>query len=446
MATNPLPLPQEAPKAASASAVPQEQDPLPVHNKPFVVGGRGTTSGKDTTKLMIFIIVGIAVAALAFLALISTKGSQKNRAAADAAGKPNLGGKAPQAAAPGALVPQDNIATAQGENKTGNLEARDIERTRGMGQQNPPNPGFNGAALNSASPPALNTIASNAGTSSANAKTLGEIPPFRQPNYGDGTAGQYTPPPYTGGDPGPGVTATAGANQAASQSGRTDEQFSRPSMVFVAHEANGGAKPGVQLPVEPDNFGLQSGYHVAARLESMASTALHAPVTAVIEYNYQREGQVLIPAGARAVGHISQADASGIMNITFESLELPGGRTIPISAIGATTSLQALKGNVAGKHAGKSLAIRSLAGLGSTAAMMVGQSNVNGAISQGDLIRQRAADNIGTGADNEVANLQMTEHLVVSVPAGTEMYLIFIKSQRVAPGSQQNIAVGRTEP
>jgi integrase len=33
------------------------------------------------------------------------------------------------------------------------------------------------------------------------------------------------------------------------------------------------------------NLGLAPGYHVAARLESMATTAVHAPVTAVVEYN-----------------------------------------------------------------------------------------------------------------------------------------------------------------
>jgi hypothetical protein len=54
-------------------------------------------------------------------------------------------------------------------------------------------------------------------------------------------------------------------------------------MIFVAHETSGKTKNSLQLHVEPDNFGLQSGYHVAARLESMASTALHAPVTAVID-------------------------------------------------------------------------------------------------------------------------------------------------------------------
>src|SRR5260370_23712907 len=98
-------------------------------------------------------------------------------------------------------------------------------------------------------------------------------------------------------------------------------------------------------------------------LESMVSTAVHAAVTAVIEYNYERDGRVLIPAGSRAVGKITQADASGIMNIEFSSIELPDDDSLPISAIAATTSLQAIKGQVVGKNAGKSVDVRSLAAL-----------------------------------------------------------------------------------
>ena len=86
-----------------------------------------------------------------------------------------------------------------------------------------------------------------------------------------------------------------------------------------------------------DNLGLAPGYHVVARLESMATTAVHAPVVAVIEYNYQRDGQTIIPAGARAVGKIIQADPSGLVNIEFSSLEYPDGSTVPIDAVAANT-------------------------------------------------------------------------------------------------------------
>jgi hypothetical protein len=37
------------------------------------------------------------------------------------------------------------------------------------------------------------------------------------------------------------------------------------------------------------------------------ATTVHDSVTTIIEYNYERDGQTLIPAGGRAVGKISQA-------------------------------------------------------------------------------------------------------------------------------------------
>jgi len=106
------------------------------------------------------------------------------------------------------------------------------------------------------------------------------------------------------------------------------------------------------------------GYHLAARLESMATTAVHAPVTAVVEYNYERDGAVLIPAGSRVVGKISQADPSGLVNITFSSIEFPGGENIAIDAVAADMNLQAVKGTVTGKQAGRSMLVRSFAGIG----------------------------------------------------------------------------------
>jgi type IV secretory pathway VirB10-like protein len=78
----------------------------------------------------------------------------------------------------------------------------------------------------------------------------------------------------------------------------------------------------------------------------MATTAVHAPVTAVVEYNYERDGAVLIPAGSRVVGKISQADPSGLVNITFSSIEFPGGENVAIDAVAADMSLQAVKGTV----------------------------------------------------------------------------------------------------
>ena len=114
---------------------------------------------------------------------------------------------------------------------------------------------------------------------------------------------------------------------------------------------------------------------------------------------------------------------------------------MPISAIVASTSLDALKGQVRGNNVVRSLAVRSLAGLGEASAMLVRQNNVGAAVSESDLIRQRAAENIGKGADQQATSLLTTQHVVVSIPGGTEIYLIFIKPQRVSRTAAQTADV-----
>ena len=207
-----------------------------------------------------------------------------------------------------------------------------------------------------------------------------------------------------------------------------EDALDAPSLVFTAHE-----QPGIHSQTQDsvpavDNLGLAPGYHVAARLESMATTAVHAPVVALIEYNYERNGEVIIPAGARAVGKIIQADPSGLVNIEFSSLEYPDGSTVPIDAVAANMNLQAIKGAVTGRQRGKNLLVRSLSGIGETAAMVVGAPSVNSSFSEGDLMRMQVANNIGNAGDEQVMRMLTLEHIVVSVPAGTEIYLVFEKA------------------
>lgn len=391
-------------------------------SKPFVVADRaGGGPGKDQTKKILIGIVAGFVLFVALFGLISTKGKSKAKSPSEA-GKPSLG-RVVAPSAPGQIIPSDNTAAPLvAQTKTGALDAHDIEKTRV-------------AALSSRNPTSAPVNASSQlpvkGTS---AKALGQIKQFQPPDTDPQHLQNWGPDPYKGQSHGDGALSQSG--QAVRQE---QEEYVKASMVFVAHQGNTQDKTSSLLSPSVDNFGLASGYHVGVRLESMASTALNAPVTAVVEYSYQRDGKVLIPAGARAIGKISQADASGIMNLTFTSLEMPTGENVPISAIGASTSLQAIKGQVTGKNVGRSLAVRSLAGLGEAGAMLVGQGGVNSAVSESDLIRQRAAENIGNGADQQVMSLMTTQHIVVSVPAGTEIYLIFTKPQRVSPTTAQAV-------
>jgi len=63
--------------------------------------------------------------------------------------------------------------------------------------------------------------------------------------------------------------------------------------------------------------GTGDGTRLRARLESVASTAVRTPVLAVIEYNYERDGEIVVPAGAKVAGHMQGADRSGYVHIEF---------------------------------------------------------------------------------------------------------------------------------
>jgi hypothetical protein len=135
----------------------------------------------------------------------------------------------------------------------------------------------------------------------------------------------------------------------------------------------------------------------------------------------------VIPAGAKAFGHLEAADRSGYVGIRFDSLTLPDGSSVSLEAAATDLALRPLRGRVEGKHTGKNILVQSFAGIGEIAATLVGRGSLNQPLSEGDLMRERVSNNIGQASDQTVANLAVTEHVVVSVPADTEIYVILQK-------------------
>ncbi len=372
-----------------------------VIKRPFVLD-KTRGAGGGNMPLMLMVLGAVIIFGVGMLAFLSTKGTAKKKTAAEAA-TPSLG-RVAGPTAPGDLIPSDKVKPSPDEaKKGGTVEAADIEKTK--------------------APKAAQSQAANAQSAQSGGRRLSQVAKFEEPDTTPNGSPKWAPPPYSGGQ-----------NE---QHGlkKEEEALNQPSLVFTAHvQSNGGlrseSRPSQQ---SVNNLGLAPGYHVAARLESMASTAVHAPVTAVIEYNYERDGAVLIPAGSRVVGKITQADPSGFVNITFSSIEFPEGEPAQIDAVAADMSLQAIKGKVAGKQSGKSMLMRSLAGLGETTAMIVGAPSANSAFSEDDLLRMRIADNIGNASDQQIMQMMTMQHIVVSVAAGTEIYVIFEKAQQADP-------------
>ena len=214
------------------------------------------------------------------------------------------------------------------------------------------------------------------------------------------------------------------------------DTLDKASLVFIRSNPASAATPGQQCsnPIEL-SIGLAPGTRLRARLESTASTAVQTPVIAVIEYNYERNGDIVVPAGAKAVGRLEAADRSGYVGVRFDSLLLPDGSTISMEASATDLELRPLKGKVEGKHMGKNILVRSFAGLGEIAATLAGRSSLNQPLSEGDLLREKVSNNIAQSSDQEVAKLAITEHLVVSVPADSEIYVVL---QKTANETTQN--------
>jgi hypothetical protein len=254
------------------------------------------------------------------------------------------------------------------------------------------------------------------------AGTLGSIPPFGEQ--------AWQAPPYQ-----PGMVPNVASEPARNKSDR--EALEKSSLIFVRNVS--GAQPAAKrhedtTPPTQYVLGLPTGTRLRARLESSASTAVRTPVMAVIDYNYERDGEIIIPAGAKAVGQIQEADRSGYMRIQFDSLLLPDGATIPIQAAATDLEMRPVKGKVEGKNTGKNVLVRSLSGIGQAGTMLVGRGSLNQPLSESDLIRERLSNNIGQASDEQISRLAVTARIVVSVSAGTPIYVVLEQSSKSVPG------------
>jgi hypothetical protein len=238
------------------------------------------------------------------------------------------------------------------------------------------------------------------------AGTLGSIPPF-----GD----KWQAQPYE-----------ATSSTETLDLGKTErEAMEKPSLIYVRKLSISAPEPGTANGAAPElGLGLATGTRLRARLESAASTAIRAPVLAVIEYNYEQGGEIIVPAGARAVGHIREATRSGYVDLQFDSLLMPDGASVPIEAAATGLDLWPLKGKVEGKNIGKNVLVRSLSGIGQAGSMFLGQGSLNQPLSESDLVRERVSSNIGETGDEEVSRLAVNQQIVVTLSAGVPLYVV----------------------
>jgi hypothetical protein len=407
--------------------------------------------GKDKSKSL-FMLVGAAVVVLLFFLAVFSSPQKPKRADTGAhKGRPDLG----QRVTPGQVQKQDGSVTPllnadtreQSMGSTGQVTPEDINRTSHFGFQSPvlkPNTTANVLVPPAPATPTTSELKSPNGKQyELGAIDLSDPALQRQyakagfnPKYGPGTV------------PLPPVSAP-----------NSEDDLKKPSLVFVRNEsvnadarlvrADNGAVSSTAEGAEGGSLSslLSAGTRLVARLQSPASTAAAAPVVAAIEYNYERDGEIVIPAGSKAMGKLQQANSSGYVSLAFDRIEFPDGTTEKMDGTSMGLDFAPVKGLVGGRRRGTRFLVQTLTGVGTAAAYLVGASNMSGPISESGLLRERMAENVGIAGQNELNQVAFNQNIVVTVPGNTRFYIVLQEtrdSAGVQPASRRLSYVSRS--
>ena len=362
--------------------------------------------GRDRSRSL-FLLVGAAIAVLLlFLGVFSSPNGSRKPANARPAGRPDLGQRTTPgqqtAGQTGSVAP---LLSAQ----TGNTEppgsqgvtAEDVDKTARPIH----GPGVQPKALDTTTP------------AKAGPYALGQI------DFSDAAVRERAPEP---------------ASSAKSES----DDLRKPSLVFVRNvqntsTGNGTRVASTETEEAPVTLALPSGTKLIARLESVVTSAVKEPVVAAIEYNYERDGEIVVPAGAKALGSLQQADRSGNVEIRFTSIQMPDGTAEKIDATAMSLTYGPLKGAVSGKKTGTNFLVRTFTGLGQAATYLVGSGGMNAPLSESAFLRDRIATNIGVAGDQELNNLTFNQNIVVTVPGNTRFYIVMEHGASLPEGQAQ---------
>ncbi len=205
----------------------------------------------------------------------------------------------------------------------------------------------------------------------------------------------------------------------------SSESLRKSSIVFVRTSLSSSASSMVPMLDRKAAPALApQGTALVARLQYAASSAAKVPVLAVIEYNYEDEGRLVVPAGTKAYGELGQATPQGWVSIKFHALEFPNGEIEKINATAVSMERGLLKGDVSGRNTGKRFLTRALTGMGTFAAYAVGGRGLNSTLDNSVLLRERIASNVALAGEQEMQRLAFQQNIVVTVPAKTRFYLV----------------------
>src|SRR5580704_6183562 len=362
---------------------------------------------RDKSKFFLLLASGSIALLLIFLGVFSSPKTRAPLPGETARGAPSLGRKQP----PGQ---EQNGAT---KTVTPMLTADVREGDNGSGSQvTPQEVGGTSPRYNRFRQVNGNGVAA-VGNPSASRSSNAETYALKNVDFSDSTVAQAPSIP----------------NPPRLPTGESDSELKKPSIVFVRAPQN--TMPAFQRsPIEDSTLTtvLPAGTRLVARLEAPVSSAVPAPVIAVVEYNYERNGEIVLPAGSKAFGKFSHVSPSGFVGFQFDRVETPEGVVEKIDATSMDLKFGPIKGSVSGRNRGKNFLVRSVTGIGTVAAYVVGgqgTTGFNGPISENSLLRERLADNIGVAGQDEINTLTATQNIVVTVPGNTRFYVVIEKGR-----------------
>ena len=381
-----------------------------------------TARNRDRTKILFVSVVGLVAVLVIFLGVFSSSHSPEKREPA-ARRNPSLGRPEDQGPRAGSVTPLLSAETNGQNPGDGQLTPDDITNTsrpRGTGEMATSDQG----AL--ASPHRARPQAAGANQTLNDVQfTDPALEAYRQRlTVSAGTATSAAQP----------ATPPKSAPPVISES----DTLGKASLVYVRANANSGASmaAGAQLlsaaaTTEPAFLdrkpwsGLPAGTRLMARLQTAASTAVKAPVVAVVETHYERDGEIVLPAGTKVFGELESGTHSGYVGIRFHALQMPDGTTEKIEAGAMSLDFGPLKGQVSGRNRGKQFLARALTGVGTVAAFAVGHpGGLTGPMDNSILLRDRISQNIGMAGEQEVMNLAYSQEIVVTVPGNTRFFIV----------------------
>ncbi len=372
---------------------------------------------EDRTKSFLLLAGLTVVLSLAFFAMFSTPNSRKDMARST---HPNLGrgsgGENPDTGR--SVTPLLSADTRRPDDNAGSLSPEDIHNTAKQRTLAQASPSFGTAP----EPPV-------------------EVPRPEPKDYAlnriqfPSETPEQTPPPPT----------------------PNTEKLTKASLVFVSATSvtrgSAAAAGNVQPAVVERNWEftvLPAGTRLVARLQTPVSSAVKAPVVAAIEYNYERDGEIVIPAGSKAFGELTQVNEQGYVGIQFHSIQLPDETTQKIEGHAVGLQYQPLRGEVTGRNTGKKFLVRSLTGVGTILAATVGVqagTGVADTLSNNVLLRERVANNVALAGEQQMNDLAYHQNIVVTVPGNTRFYIVLAKpSGSASAGAATNGPVPASNP